>query len=129
MRVRVAKTAYMSPKCIADTTISSMVTRLIRSDWKYPIERFRVLNPPVAAMLNAWLTASKKGIPAAQRDRHDTTVSPRYTDVMTQTTLEELYLYPSFERDDSSMFVSFRRYGLAEGMTIRRKTTTPSPPI
>ena len=88
-----------------------------------------MLNPPVAAMLNAWLTASKSDIPEAQSARVEVRVSPRYTEVITHTTFEELYLYPSLDRDESSIFVSLTRYGLAEGMTIRRKTTTPRPPI
>ena len=87
------------------------------------------MNPPVSAILKAWLIASKNGILAAQSARQVVIVNHRYTEVITQTTFEELYLYPSFERDDSSIFVSFRRYGLADGMTIRRKTTPPRPPI
>ena len=56
------------------------------------MERFLVLNPPVAAILNAWFKASKKDIPAAHSDRHVATVSPRYTMTMTDTTFEERYL-------------------------------------
>ena len=88
-----------------------------------------MLNPPVAAMLNAWLSASNDVIPAAHNERKIMTVSITYTFVMTAIVLDDLYLYPSLERDESSMLVSFRRYGLASGMTRSRKTTTPRPPI
>ena len=39
------------------------------------MDRLRVLNPPVAAMLKAWFKASKKGIPAAHRESRIAVVS------------------------------------------------------
>ena len=79
------------------------------SEPKAPTDRFLVLKPPVAAILNAWFTASKRGIPAAQRLRRAARVRETYTVVMILTTLVDLYLYPSLESEDISMFVSFRR--------------------
>ena len=70
----VAKTAYKRPKCIAEIHIKNIVTIVISCESKDAIERFLVLNPPVAAILNAWFTASKSGIPDAQRARKDEAV-------------------------------------------------------
>ena len=42
--------------------VSSSITR----EWNAPMDRLRVLNPPVALTLNAWQTASKSDIPASR---------------------------------------------------------------
>ena len=86
-----------------------IVTIVISCESNDAMDRFLVLKPPVAAILNAWLTASKSGIPDAQRARKDEAARVRYTAVMIQTTFVDLYLYPSFERDESSRLVSLRR--------------------
>ena len=67
-----------------------MHTKSIRSELKYAIDMFLVLNPPVAAILKAWLTASKSVIPAAQSERKMTNANAKYTPVITRITFVEL---------------------------------------
>jgi hypothetical protein len=57
--------------------MNTMVTIVISVESKAAIERFLELNPPVAAILKAWFTASKRGIPAAQSARKEETASAR----------------------------------------------------
>jgi hypothetical protein len=77
---------------MAAMAMNTNATTSIKTESKAAIERFLELNPPVAAILNEWFIASKRGIPAAQKARHEVIVSPRYTDIITQTTLVDLYL-------------------------------------
>ena len=44
--------------------MKTMAMTSIQRLWKAPIEAFLVLKPPVATVLIAWLTASKRFIPA-----------------------------------------------------------------
>ena len=54
------------PKWMDDRNMKNMVIRSIGTESKAPMERFLVLNPPVAVTLIAWHTASRGPIPASK---------------------------------------------------------------
>ena len=60
---RVTMAMKTIPKWMEESNMKNMVTRSTATESNAPIERLRVLKPPVAVTLIAWLIASNGLIP------------------------------------------------------------------
>ena len=84
--------AYMSPKWRPEMMVNIFTTISILKESKAIKEAFLVLNPPVATILNAWLTASNGVMPARHSDTNARMVMPRYTERIILMSSLVLYL-------------------------------------